>query len=134
VPANGARHLAAARRVPDVNGIVEIQFLDECREIVGIGIDVITGPRLARPSVAPSIVRNAPVPAICQEHHLVFPGVIIQRRTVAGDDRLPSAPVLEEDLSAVADSDGVTPSRGGRPELHHIPPFEAGFQTFARCP
>jgi hypothetical protein len=46
----------------DVDGVVEIEFLNERRQIVGIGVDVITGPRLARPSVAPSIVRNAAVP------------------------------------------------------------------------
>ncbi len=108
MPADVARHLTGAGRVADVNGIVEIEFLDKSREIVGIGVDVIAGPWLAGSPVTASIVRNAPVPPIGEEHHLVFPRVAIQWRAVAEDDRLASPPVLEEDFGAVADGDGVT--------------------------
>src|SRR5216683_16213 len=88
----------------------------------------------ARILLTASIVRNAAVPPIREEHHLVFPRVAIQWRAVAEDDRLAGPPVLEEDFGAVGDRDGVTRSRSGRLDFHHTPPFEPGFQISASRP
>src|SRR6478672_4221640 len=101
-------HFTGAGRVADVNGVVEVEFLHERPEIGRMGVHVIAGPGLARSPVTASIVRNAAVPAIREEHHLVFPRVAIQWRAVAEDDRLAGPPVFEEDFGAVADGDGVT--------------------------
>ena len=62
-----------------MDGVVQIEFLDERREIGGIGVDVIADPRLARASVAASIVRNAAVPrsarnTIWSSHASLFNG------------------------------------------------------------
>src|SRR5689334_19316138 len=117
-----------------MNGVVEVEFLHECREIGGIRIHVIAGPRLARSAVTATIVRNTAVPAIRKEHHLVFPGVAIQWRAVAEDNRLTGPPIFEEEFGAVSDGDGVTCSRDGRPDVHRIPPFEAGWQIWVSGP
>jgi hypothetical protein len=84
--------------------------------------------------VTTSIVRNAAVPPIREEHHLVFPRVAIQWRAVAEDYRLTGPPVFEEDFGAVTDGDGVTRSRDGCLDVHRIPPFEAGCQIWANRP
>ena len=60
VPADVPRHLASAGGVPDVNRVFQIERLDERGQIVGVGVHVVAGPRLARPAVAPAIVRDAP--------------------------------------------------------------------------
>jgi hypothetical protein len=83
-------------RVADVNGVVEVEFLHECRQIGGIRIHVIAGPGLARSPVTAAIVRNTAVPPIRKEHHLVFPGVAIQWRAVAEDNRLTGPPSLKK--------------------------------------
>src|SRR6201981_1604304 len=94
-------------RVADVNGVVEVELLYECREIGGIRIHVIAGPGVARSAVTATIVRNTAVPPIREEHHLVFPGVAIQWRAVAEDNGVTCPPSFEKYLLARTAGDGV---------------------------
>ena len=101
VAADVARHLAAAGRVADVDGVLQIERFDQRREIVGVGVHVVAVPGLARAAVAAAVVGDAAVAVRRQEEHLVLPGVGAQRPAVAEDDGLPGAPVLVVDLRAV---------------------------------
>ena len=51
VPADVARDLTAAGRMADEDRVVQVELLDELPEIVGVGVHVVAGPRLARASV-----------------------------------------------------------------------------------
>ena len=103
VAADVARDFAAAGRVADVDRVLQIERLDQRREIVGVGVHLVAVPRLARSAVAAAVVRDAAVAVRGEEHHLVFPGVGAERPAVAEDDRLSRAPVLVVDLRAVLD-------------------------------
>ena len=52
VPADITSNFPAARRMADVDGILEIELLDELGEVVGVGVHVVALPRLARTAVA----------------------------------------------------------------------------------
>ena len=140
VAADVARDLAAARRVADVDRVLQVERFDERREVVGVGVHVVAVPGLARAAVAAAVVRDAAVAVRRQEDHLVFPGVGAQRPAVAEDDRLPAAPVLVVDLRAVFGRDrahrirsliavggglGRGGARGGRRHLER----DAGHET-----
>ena len=91
VAADVTRDLAAAGRMADVDGVLQIQCFHERGEIVGIGVHVVAVPRLTGSAVAAAIVRDAAVAVEAEEDHLVFPGVGAERPAVAEDDGL-SAP------------------------------------------
>jgi hypothetical protein len=83
-------------------------------QIVGVVVHVVTVTDLARASVAASIVGDHAVAVAEEEQHLVIPVVTGKRPSVAEDDRLAGAPILEEDLDAVARGDHAhyVPLRG----------------------
>ncbi len=107
VSADVPGHLAAAGGVADVDGVLEIERLDEFRQIVGVGVHVVAPPGLAGAAVAAAIMRDAAVAARGQEEHLVVPGVRAQGPAVAEDDGLARAPVLEVNLCAVFGGEGT---------------------------
>jgi hypothetical protein len=104
-----ARDLTAAGRVADVDRVLQIELLNQFRQVVGVGVHVVAGPWLAGPPMPAAIMGDRAVPAVCQEEHLVIPGVAAERPPVAEDDGLALgvAPVLEVDLCAVFGGDGV---------------------------
>jgi hypothetical protein len=112
VPTDVTRDFAPTRRVTNVNGIPQVERLDQRREVVRVRVHVVTIPRLARSAVATAVVSDASVAAGGEKHHLVLPRICIERPPVAEDDRLPASPVLEIDPCAVFHRDGVhqTPS------------------------
>jgi hypothetical protein len=57
------------------------------------------GPGLAGAAVGAAVVGDGPEPVVCDEHGLVVPGIGVQRP--------PRAPVLVEDLRAIAGGDGA---------------------------
>jgi hypothetical protein len=101
VTADVAGDFAAAGGVADVDRVLQVERLDEFREVVGVGVHVVAGPRLARTPVAAAIMGNTAVAARGQEEHLVFKGVRTERPAVAEDHRLPGAPILVVDLRTV---------------------------------
>jgi hypothetical protein len=107
VPGDVPGDFAAAGGVADVDGIPQIERMDQRGEIVGVGVQVIAAPRLAGPAVATSVVRNHTISALRQEQHLVVPGVGAQRPAVAEDDGSSGAPILEVDLAPILRRDGI---------------------------
>ena len=74
--------------------LLEVQRIDQRRQVVGIGVHIIAIPRLIRPPMAAAVVRDAAVPPRSQKHHLVFPRVRAQGPAMAEDNRLSLPPVL----------------------------------------
>ena len=105
VAADVAGDFAAAGRVADVDGVLQVERFDELREVVGVGVHVVAVPGLARAAVAAAVVGDAAVAARGQEEHLVFEGVGAERPAVAEDDGLSGAPVVVVDLRAVLGRD-----------------------------
>ena len=101
VPADIAGNFAAACGMADMDGVLEIELLHELREVVGVGVHVVAGPRLARTPVAAAVMRDAAISARSQKEHLVFKRIRGERPAMAEDHRLPGAPVLVVDLRAV---------------------------------
>ena len=86
--------------------VVQVEVLDDRGEIVGVVVHVVVVGDLRGPAVAAAVVRDDPVTRWQEEQHLVVPVVGRQRPAVAEHDRLARAPVLEEDVNAVARGDG----------------------------
>ena len=105
VAADIAGDLAAAGRVADVDGVLEVELLDQFREIVGVGVHVVAVPRLARAAMAAAIMGDAAIAARREEEHLVLEGVGAERPAMAEDDRLSRAPVLVVNLRPVLGGD-----------------------------
>ena len=92
VAADVAGDFAAAGGVADVDRVLQVERLDQRREVVGVGVHVVAVPRLAGAAMAAAVVRDAAVAACGQEDHLVFPGVGAQRPAVAEDHGLSRCP------------------------------------------
>ena len=101
VAADVARHLAAAGRMSDVDGILEVELGDELGEIVGVGVHVVAGPGLAGAAMPAAVVRDAAVAARGEEEHLVFEGVGDSGQPWLNTTGCPAAPVLVVDLRAI---------------------------------
>src|SRR5882757_3009393 len=99
--ADVASDFTAACGMPNMNGVLEIELLDEFCEIVGVRVHVVAVPRLARTSVAAAVMSNASKATGGEIEHLVFERIGAERPAVAEDHRLPGAPVLVVDLCAV---------------------------------
>jgi hypothetical protein len=91
--------------VPDVNRLPQIEMLGHGSQIVGVVVHVVAVTDLARAPVATSIVGDHAVAVAEEEQHLVVPVVTGKRPSVAENDRRARAPVLEEDVDAVACGD-----------------------------
>ncbi len=89
----------------NVDGALQVQRLDEDRQVVGVGVHVVAGPGLARPTVAAPVVGDAAITVLGEEQHLVLEGVRAQRPAVAEHHGLPLAPVLVIELHAVFGGD-----------------------------
>ena len=72
-------HFASTCGVTDQRDIVEIQLLDESRQIVSVAVHVVPGPGLAGPTMATPVVCNHAESVLAEEHHLSVPGVRTQR-------------------------------------------------------
>jgi hypothetical protein len=73
----------------DMDRNLEVELLDQRSEVIGIGVEIIAVPRLARAAVPATIVGDASVTARSQKEHLVFESVSGERPAVAEDHRLP---------------------------------------------
>ncbi len=105
VPADVAGHFAAPGGMPDVNSALQIELLNNRGQIVCVGVEIITLPRLARATMSAAVGGNTAVAAGCEEKHLVFKGIGAQRPTVTEDDGRPASPVLIVNLCSIACDD-----------------------------
>ena len=112
--ADVARDLATAGGMADMDGVSQVELLDELGQIIGIGVHVVAGPRLARPAVTATVMGNAEISVRGQEEHLVLECVGTERPSMAEDDGLTRAPVIVVDLGTVLRRDrchGALPFR-----------------------
>src|SRR6266568_2558933 len=93
---------------------LQAELIDQRFEVVGVGVQIVAVPGLARAAVAAAVMGDAAVAAGNQKEHLVFPGVRAQRPAMTEDHGLSAAPVLVIDLRAVLGSDC---GHGGSPYL-----------------
>ena len=89
----------------DMDRVLQVERRDERREVVGIILQVVAVPGLARAAVAAAVMGDAAVALSGQEDHLVFEGVRAERPAVAEHHRLSAAPILIVDLRAVCRRD-----------------------------
>ena len=103
VAPNVTRDFAAAGGMTDVDCILQIERLDQLRQIVRVCVHVVPGPRLARPAVPAPIVRNAAVAALRQKKHLIFKSIRAQRPAMTEDHGLSGSPIIiiDVDVSSV---------------------------------
>lgn len=105
MPADVAGDLAATGRMAHQHNVAEVERLGQRRQIVGIGVHLVAGPRLAGPAMASAVVPDGAVAAGCNEHHLRLPGIGAERPAMAEQHGLPLAPALVVDLRSVGCGD-----------------------------
>jgi hypothetical protein len=72
VSASVSGDLAASRRMPHMNSVLQIKSGDEFGQIVSTAVQVIPIPRLARSTVSASVVSDTAITARRQKVHLVL--------------------------------------------------------------
>jgi hypothetical protein len=70
MPRDVADYFAAAGRVTDMHGILEVQVRGQRRQVIGIVIHIVTVCRLARASMAAAVMGDDPIAAIQEENEL----------------------------------------------------------------
>ena len=88
--------LAAAGRMTDVNGVLQIEMRRQSRKVVGIVIHVMAVAGLAGPAVAATVMGDDSIAMTEEEQHLRVPIIGRQRPAVAKHYGLTLAPVLVE--------------------------------------
>jgi len=101
--ANVAGDLTPAGRKADKCDGLQIERLQELREVVGIGVHVVSAPWLTRSPMTATVMGNAPKTVGAQKQHLRFPTIGIEGPTVAEHHRLSAAPVFVVDFCSVFD-------------------------------
>ena len=71
-------NFAAPSGVAYDHDVLEIEMFEEDEEVIGIGVHVVTIPRLAGTAVAATIVGNAAVSMVAEEEHLILPVVAVE--------------------------------------------------------
>ena len=99
--------LAAAGRMADVDGILQIEMRRHRGEVIGIVIHVVTVSDLAGATVAAAVMSDDTIAVLEKEQHLRIPVIGRQRPAMAEHDGLTFAPVLVKDLHAVFGRDGA---------------------------
>src|SRR5215469_3097552 len=99
MPGNVMGGLAAARRMTDVDGISEVEMLDNSGDIRRVMFHVVTIAHLRRAAMAASVMGDNAIALSEEVEHLRIPIVCAERPTVVENDWLRAfrAPVLEKD-------------------------------------
>ena len=84
-----------------MDGVVQVEVLDEVGQVVGVVVHVVALADLRGAAVPAPVMGDHAVAVVQEEHHLGVPVVGRQGPSVTEDDRLPGAPVLEENLGSV---------------------------------
>src|SRR5438067_2886735 len=100
-------HLAAAGGVTHQRGVMQIEGLDDGRQIVRVAVHVVPGGSLARAAMAAPVMRDYSEALLREVMHLTIPRIGIQRPAVRKRDDRTLAPVLVVDFGAVLGSDSA---------------------------
>src|SRR3982750_3566447 len=88
--------------MPDVDGVSKIQRGSKFAQIIGVGIEIVSFPRLVRTPMTAAVERDAAEAARTEIKYLIVPIVRCQRPAVTENDGLISlTEVLVEDLNSV---------------------------------
>ena len=105
VAADVVSHLASASGMADQYRVVQIERVEQRRQVVGVAVHVIAVPGLAGAAMAAPIMRNDAIALGGHEERLVVPGVGVEGPAMAEDDGLSRAPVLVEDRRSICCAD-----------------------------
>ena len=86
----------------DVDGVAEIEMVNHSGNVGRIMVHIVAVRYLARASVAASVDCYDAIAMVDEEQHLRVPVVRAERPAVMEHDGLAAAPVLVEDLDAIA--------------------------------
>src|SRR6266576_3475321 len=81
--------------------VLQVELFSQCREIVGVGVHLITIPRLGRTAVTSPVACDDSIALLAEEHHLSVPVVRGERPPVTEHYGLAFSPVLVVNLCAV---------------------------------
>src|SRR4051812_10186900 len=95
-------HLAAARRMADVNRIFQVEMIGDGLQIVGIMVHVVSTVGLSRATMPAPISGNHAVTFAQEKKHLRVPIICRERPAVAEYNRLSFTPVLVVDVDVSA--------------------------------
>src|SRR5271168_295234 len=98
---NITRHFAAAGRMADMDGVLEVEMLGNSRSVGCIMVHVVTVADLRRTAMAASVVGDDAEALGVEEQHLRVPVVRAEGPTVMKDEGLTVAPILVIDFDAV---------------------------------
>src|ERR1700682_3178284 len=84
-----------------MNCVLQVELFSQSREIVGIGVDLVTIPGLRGTAVTAPVVRNDPIALLAEVQHLSVPLVRSERPAVTEHDGLAFSPVLVVNVRAV---------------------------------
>src|SRR5260370_26895554 len=77
--------------------VLQVKFFRESREIVGVGVHVVTVPRLGGTAVPSPIMRDDPIALLAEEQHLSVPVIRGKRPAMTEHYGLALSPVLVVD-------------------------------------
>ena len=100
-----ARYFPTARRVADVDRVLQAERIDHPGRVGCISVHVVTLGSLRRATVASAIVRDHAIAAAEEEHHLGVPVVGAERPAVMEEKWLAGSPILVEDLGSIGGGD-----------------------------
>src|SRR6202789_4680502 len=100
-----AGQFPTSRRMPHQYSAAKIKRVDELIQIVGPGVDIVTGSRLIGIAVTPPVMGDRTVTLGIEKQHLRFPRRTGQRPAVRKNDRRSRAPVPIVDTTPVTGSD-----------------------------
>src|SRR5258707_8508024 len=81
--------------------ILQVEFFSQSREIVGVGVHLVSIPRLGGTAVTSPVVSDDSIALPAEEQHLSVPVVRAERPAVTEHYGLALSPVLVEDMRAV---------------------------------
>src|SRR5215471_7913991 len=99
------RDLPPAGGVADMDGVAEVQMLDDGSRVGGVVVHIVAVRYLARPPVTAAINADHPVPLLDKKQHLSVPVIGTERPAMVEDNRLAAPPIFVENLCAVGGCD-----------------------------
>src|SRR5450631_1973330 len=87
--------------MPHVDRVLQIEFFGESREVIGVGVHVVTVPGLGGPAVSTPVSRDDTIALLPEEQHLSVPVVGGEWPAVAEHNGLPFSPVFVVNLRSV---------------------------------
>src|ERR1700688_4191371 len=106
MPGDIADYFAAAGRMTDMHGTLEVQVRGQRRQVIGVVIHIVSVGRLARASMAAAVMGDDPIAVIQEENKLRIPIIGGKRPTVRKHDGRTAAPVFVKYSNPVLSRDG----------------------------